>query len=540
MKLTPAQDAQIDEIMGLLRARANVLRPGGHDILANHDDPTEKRILKSREMTAREVSTISGQVADAEEEMNVSGRTYKYRPLDGAVAVHKVLYNTFGHVLQKKSWFVQPETRDVEIAPGVHQQVEWGQLVLPRQFGHDAILVIGEQRTADGLVLNLAARTTKRSTVEIEELYNLVQEELDANSIYRGQAITASDQPQFLDTALSGRDEVVFTLGTFNRLDDRVFSVIEKDHVYVELDDIGKKIVWLHGDYGTGKSQLIKKVAHLAVANGWTAVHVRPGVDSWDAALQMVRLYAPRVVVFVEDAESIAGQTDASAVSKMLDQLDGTEAKLLTQTLFVFTTNFIDKIQKAATRWGRADGIIRLGNMDRESCERLGYVELGESLAEDVDWDQVYAAMGGAVLDEGGLPARDEQNRIIFKAEADLTPAFMRQAFNTAKRITRIRRGRQHRVSTIELLDGVQDLQEQLLIHRSAPEPKPRENLTTALAAALRPMVREVILRELADFSGTVYDQARQAADDVVENRVNGAQINRESNGETWARVLTQ
>jgi hypothetical protein len=541
MKMTPAQDQVMNQIMELLRERGNILRPGGHEPLANHDDPQEKRVLKPREMPTRDVITIATRVAEAEEEMNVSSRTYRYRPLDGAVAVHNVLFKTFGAVLQKKSWFVQPQTINVEVAPGVHQQVEWGQLVLPPQFGADAILVVGETRTDEhGLVLNLAARTTKRTMGEIEVLFDLVQDELDAHSIYRGQAITASDQPQFLDVRGTSYDDVVFTQPTFNRLDFRLFSVIEKAHVYIDKGDTGKKIVWLHGDYGTGKSKLLKKLAAVAVAHGWTPIFVRPGVDTWDSALQMVRLYSPRVVVFVEDAESIAGATDAAAVSKMLDQLDGTEAKLLTQTLFVFTTNFIDKIQKAATRWGRADGIIRLGNMDRESTERLAVVELGDMLAKEIDWDTVYAAMGGAVLDEGGLPARDESGNIIFKVEADLTPAFMRQAFNTAKMVTAIRRGPRHKVTTGDLLDGVNDLQEQLLIHRAAPEPRQAPTLERSLAQALRPMVREAIATHLDSYRDVIYGVVSEAADNVVENRVNGAQINRESNGETWARVVTQ
>jgi hypothetical protein len=203
--------------------------------------------------------------------------------------------------------------------------------------------------------------------------------------------VTASEVPSFIDVSNVREDNLVFAAHTEARLDFRLFSVINKAHVYVKEGDDGKKIIWIYGDYGVGKSELAALLARLGTENGWTFALVRPGIDSWDYAIQMARQYAPKVIVFVEDAESVTGRSEAGEVSKMLDQLDGTEAKLLRQTLFVFTTNFIDKVQKAATRPGRADAIIRLGNLDRAGCERLAQIELGAMLAPDVDYDLVYA-----------------------------------------------------------------------------------------------------------------------------------------------------
>jgi hypothetical protein len=251
-------------------------------------------------------------------------------------------------------------------------------------------------------------------------------------------------------------------------------------------------------------------------------------------------MLAPRAFCIVEDAESVTGVDNPGQVAKMLDQLDGTDAKTIPQSTFVFTTNYIDKVQKAATRPGRADAIIRLGNLDRLGCERLAELELGDMLDEGIDFDRVYAAMGGVLLDEGGLPLLDDDGGLIFKAEADITPAFMRQAYNIAKTAAALDRGMRAKVSTDNLLAGIEDLQEQLLIHNAAPEPKPRDQLNSALQEALLPMVRRVVQSLLNDYAGVVYSQAREAADNVVESRIHGAEIRREADGETWARVSTQ
>jgi transitional endoplasmic reticulum ATPase len=538
-KTTEAQAQAFEAIAQLLRQHRGLIEPLEGPI--GYDPGAQIKLpLDPTKMALRDARTVIDAAIVAEEEYNDFTRSYRYRPVDGAVATNKVLREIYGQVLGKKTWFADPQMISVEVAPGLFVSVPWGAIQLPPTYGAKAYLNIGSTRDATyGTVLQLTVSAIKRAQPEVDEIFDRVARELDAHSIYRGQAVTASEQPTFIDVSNVRRDNVVYAEHTGRRLEFRLFSVIEKEHIYVSKGDDGKKIVWVYGDYGVGKSETAKLLAAIAVDNGWTFVHVRPGVDSWDYAMQMARQYAPKVVVFVEDAEGMTGADNADHVSRMLDQLDGTEAKLLRQTLFVFTTNFIDKVHKAATRPGRADAIIRLGNLDRAGCERLAMVELGDMLAADVDYDQVYAAMGGAVLDEGGMPALDDKGKIIFKPEAELTPAFMRQAFNTAKMAAAINRGPRHKVTTADLLDGVVDLQEQLMIHRSGPEAKPAPTLDRSLQQALKPMVDKAVARQLSEFAPTIHEIATSAADGVVEHRIDGARINREENGSTWARVVT-
>lgn len=534
---TKAQREALDAIMLSLAAFREVVVPGD-SIVTRHDDTHIAVPNLPVPMTERQAATELNKVADALETYTDVHRSYHYRPGDGAVAVAKVLRRVFGMALGKKTWFSDPQMISVETSRDVYASVPWGLLQLPITFGSEAQMNLG--MTGDpvyGSVLRITASVLKSSEPQLLALFDMIGAELAAHSIYKGQAVTASETPTFMDLTGVNEANVIYAAHTARRLNLRLWSRIRLSEALADHGDGGKKIIWLHGDFGTGKSETALLLAALAVEYGWTFVFVRAGVDNWAYALQMLRLYGPRVVIFVEDAETLT-KGDPEGVSRFLDQLDGIEAKAMRDVLILFTTNYIDQVQKAATRPGRADSIIRLGNLDREGTERLAALELGYTLGDDVDFDEVYAAMGGAVLDEGGLPARDEHGRLIFKPEAELTPAFMRQAFNTAKLVAVVNgMGTPEPIGTNDIIDGVVDLQEQLQIHRAGPEPKPAPTLERSLIAALQPMVAKVVEVQLEQLN--IYDPAYAAANDVVTSRIQGAEVVRHQDGKAWATVKT-
>jgi hypothetical protein len=459
-------------------------------------------------MALEEVVQVATDAIVAQREYNVYSRTYHHRPGDGAVAVNAVMHHIYGQFLGKRTWVQDPQLLDVEVSPGIHKSVPWGQCKMDPSFGTKAIMLIDE--TSDhtyGTVLKVSVSAIKKAQEAVEQIFDMIEEHLRRHSIYRGQAIYASDVPKFIDVSAPSR-EVVFTETTTRRLDFRLFSIVDKEHIHLELGNDGKQIIWIYGDYGTGKSEILDKLTRKAQHTGCSVIHVRPSVDKWDHALQLAKMLAPRVFVIVEDAESVTGVERPLDVAKMLDQLDGVDAKMLSQTTFVFTTNFIERVQKAATRPGRADAIIRLGNLDRKGCEALVRLEVGDMLADDVDFDEVYIACGG----EG-------------RAETEMTPAFMRKAFGLARDSAAFERGLYAKVSTENLLDGIEDMQEQLAIYRSAPEPKPSTTVEQLLVEALAPMVQQMMANELYDYSSTVYERAHEAADAVVEHRIHGVRI---------------
>jgi hypothetical protein len=417
----------------------------------------------------------------------------------------------------------------VEISLGVFKQVPWGQMVLPKTFGDDAVLNIGSTHHASyGQVLQLNVKAIKGVEVAVEALFDLIQRQLELNSIYKGKAVVATEVPTFMDLTKVNEANVVYAHHTARRLNYKLWSCIRLERAMLAYDTADKKVIWLYGDNGTGKSETALLLAKLCVEHEWTFIFVPAGVPgAWEYALQMQQLYGRegRVCLFGEDAELLVKGDDPLAASRNLDQLDGIVAKATKNTLTVFTTNHIEKLTRGQTRSGRTFDMIQLGNLDRAGTERLAQVVLGDTLADDVDFDVVYHAMGGI---DGGV--------------AGITPAFMRQAYTTAKLVAIVDGGgTPGPVTTEAILDGVQDLQEQLNIHLNAPQPKDPETLGQAFVEVLRPMVQDALtdLVTSDDLGQLLYDQAREAADSVVENRIHKASIIRESSGDTWARIAT-
>jgi hypothetical protein len=468
-------------------------------------------------------------MAAAEKAYNVFVRTYHYRPGDGAWATYNVMMNEWGRSHAKSDMFTMPRQQSVEISLGVFKQVPVGQMRLPSAFGNDAVLDIGS--TSDptyGEVLYLRAKAIKGVEIAVESLFDLVQAELEHNSIYKGQAVIATQVPTFMDLSKVNEANIVYAHHTARRLNYKLWSCIRLERAMLAYDTADKKVIWLYGDYGTGKSETALLLAKLCREHDWTFIFVPAGVPgAWEYALQMQQLYGRegRVAMFGEDAELLVKGDDPMAASRNLDQLDGIVAKATKNTLTVFTTNHMDQLSKGQTRYGRAFDLIKLGNLDRAGTERLAYIVLGDTLADDVDFDAVYAAMGGV---EGG--------------EAGITPAFMRQAYTTAKLVAIVDGGgTPGPVTTEAILDGVRDLQEQLNIHLNAPEPVKPETLGQAFAEVLRPMVHQALddLVASEQFAMAIYDQAQSGADYAVENRMHQAKIIRESDNSTWARIAT-
>jgi len=514
------EDAVMERLMGGRTQGDNLVRRHDESFAALPNDP-----YMDEEQWGDEMHRI----AKAKKNYNVFSRTYTYRPGDGAWATYNVLMNEWGRSHAKSDMFTMPQQRSVEISLGVFKQVPWGQMMLPKSFGDDAVLNISETfHDTYGIVLHLHVRAIKGVEVAVEALFDLIQRELELNSIYKGKAIIATEVPTFMDLSKVNEANVVYAHHTARRLNYKLWSCIRLERAMLAYDTADKKVIWLYGDNGTGKSETALLLAKMCVEHGWGFIFVPAGVPgAWEYALQMQALYGRegRVCLFGEDAELLVKGDDPLAASRNLDQLDGIVAKASKNTLTVFTTNHIEKLTRGQTRSGRTFDMIQLGNLDRAGTERLAYVVLGDTLADDVDFNAVYAAMGGV---EGGV--------------AGITPAFMRQAYTTAKLVAIVDGdGTPGPVTTEAILDGVIDLQEQLNIHLNAPQPKDPETLGSVFREVLRPMVLDSLDKMFGsdEFSQLLYDRSRSAADSVVENRIHRAQIVRESDESTWARIAT-
>jgi transitional endoplasmic reticulum ATPase len=331
-----------------------------------------------------------------ENEMSFS-RTFRYRPWDGAGATMRALRKAFGVVSQRGAGGLHggtpPELRTIPVSVTETDQIPWGGLGVAHLPG--CSLTFGAALDPDyGQLFSLSATGPRRYRHHIEGIFQLVEEELATNSMYRGKAFDGQEVPQFLD--LSGVDaaKVVYTEQVQDRLEADIWALIRYPEAMREMGLPLKRAVLLEGPYGTGKTLAGYLTAQTAQEHGWTFIYGRPGRDALEDVMATARLYQP-AVVFFEDVDTVASGDGVDHASRVLDILDGIQAKG-TEIICILTTNHIDRIHKGMVRPGRLDAVIHIGALDAPAIERLVHSLVPDDLIEStVDWQQVGAAMDG-------------------------------------------------------------------------------------------------------------------------------------------------
>jgi transitional endoplasmic reticulum ATPase len=342
------------------------------------------------------ISFLREKQTEDENEMNFS-RTFRYRPWDGARATMYALRKAFGVVSQRGASGLHggapPELRTVPVSVTETDQIPWGGLGVAHLPG--CTLTFGATQDPDyGQLFALSATGPRRYRHHIEGIFQLVGEELASNSMYRGKAFDGQEVPQFLDLSGVDSSKVVYTEQVYDRLEADIWALIRYPEAMRDMGLPLKRAVLLEGPYGTGKTLAAYLTAQTAQEHGWTFIYGRPGRDELEDVMATARLYQP-AVVFFEDVDAIANTDGVDHVSRMLDILDGIQAKG-TEIICILTTNHIDRIHKGMVRPGRLDAVIHIGALDAAAIERLVHSLVPDDLIEStVDWEQVGVAMDG-------------------------------------------------------------------------------------------------------------------------------------------------
>jgi transitional endoplasmic reticulum ATPase len=485
------QHELLDDALNLLREAGGGIH--GDDTIARHQGT---QILIPESMTLEEMVAVGVSQIEAENEINHYSRQYRYRPFDGARSTARVLKAVFGSVLGKtvNTFFGSEPPQLVDVWVGVDQseQVPWGRLGLPPKMGRKAYLDLGSVRDRElGPVFVLEAYAPRKWKAEIEGLFNFIEADLRNHSIYRGKAVTASDNPTFVDTTKIEFDDVVYTEQVMEDLEAYVWASIRYPQELRDRNMASKRVTIAYGKYGTGKTLLAYLTAKLC--EEWSEAHpddpisffqVRPGQDSWINAMQMGKIVG-RCIIFIEDIDIVFNPDTGQDLSLILDQLDGMLSKGSDVSL-IATTNFIDKIPKGVLRFGRTDVVLEIGNMDRPGLEKFTRHVIGDNLV-DVDFDAV------------------------FEACDDFTPSTVHEVLKRAQlRSMRRNDGKVGDINTHDLVGAARSLYPQLKLMEDARELQKRNELADAM-------------------NGVVQEAARKA--------VVGMNIVRESNGDTWATL---
>ena len=356
----------------------------------------------------------------------------------------------------------------IDVGVGETEQVPQGWIELT-QFEGGRIHLGSTSHAEFGAVFQVHVDVKKKFEGNIAGLFKLIQQYLETDSIYRGKAITASENPEFVDVSNIDPEDVIYTHEVMRKLKTYVWANIWYPDQLRAIGELVKRLTIVHGDYGVGKTLVAYLTAYYCMlvyaTHPITFIIVRPGQDNWVYAMQMAKLYG-RSIIFIEDIDTIIDTTSPKQISMVLDQLDGLRAKG-SDVSMIFTTNHIDKIHKGVLRPGRTDGEIEIGGMDEDGVVRFARRMIGDALTPDLDG-----------------PA-------FFKACEGYTPAYVREVFSRAKRTSLVNHEGElgHVIETQDLIDAANDLRPQLERMNDAPELTTRIGLDDAFQTMIEAAV---------------------------------------------------
>jgi transitional endoplasmic reticulum ATPase len=388
-------------------------------------------------------------------------RIYRFRPWDGARATMRALKRAFGMVSHKGTpgfFGSPPQLITINVDVNETEQVPWGVFEIPVLPGVEFTLYSSDDPEY-GTLFAVVAGGPRKHRFAVEGVFNLIQSELERESLYRGKAFNGAENPDFVDIKAVDRGKIVYSDETEAQLEANVWSLLRYTAKMRELRLPLKRAVLLEGPYGTGKTVGATITAQEAVANGWTFIYCRPGKDDVNQCMATARLYQP-AVVFVEDVDTISDPENNSrdGVARLLDLFDGVSAKN-TEIMVVMTTNHPEKIHKGMVRPGRLDAVIHIGELDSGGIERMTKVLIpAELLAMNVDWEQVGLAMAGFL------------------------PAYVKEAVDRAQRYNLARNdGVPTIIGTEDLVNAGLGLRPQLELMEGAPEASTQDTVGVAI-----------------------------------------------------------
>lgn len=388
---------------------------------------------------------------EREEKEHQFDRLYRFRPWDGAAALQRALLKMFGTVgigKRTQSFFFShpPEMRTINIGVNETMQVPWGEISV--QMLEGTIYLSTSEHQEYGELFHLFVTCPRKYRHHVEGLFKMVENELEAESIYRGKAIDGKDIPEFLDLESVDQHRVIYSDDVIQQLQANIWSLLSHSQTMREMEMPLKRAVLLEGPYGTGKTLAAYLTAQRAVSNGWSFVYCRPGRDSLDEVMSTARLYQPSVVFF-EDVDIVAhGDSEKrDAVTRLLDIFDGITAKG-TELLCIMTTNHPERIHKAMVRPGRLDAVIHIGSLDTNGIKRMIESSVPvDILDEHIDYEGIGDAMEGYL------------------------PAYVKEAIDRTMRYAIAREdGRPRKLDTEDFVLAASGLRDQLKLQEEAKE----------------------------------------------------------------------
>lgn len=278
---------------------------------------------------------------------------------DVLIALRRVTEREFGWMNgQADFWTGNPTEIDVVVdvknGKKVNERAFYGKFQITAWDAANAS--IGVQRGV--AYINIDAK--RKFSDVITNYFNLIREQLETASIYRGKSIVVSQKGDSLDF------EIIENKGSEKIVLNRPEQMVIDTFVIDSLGEPGKRCYLFTGGYGTGKTETAMQVGRVAVERHGMSFFYLKDATLFDNLLNQCKKYQP-CIVFLEDVDEIAsGEQRDSSMNKILNTLDGVQTKGNDLTV-IFTTNHPEKINSALRRPGRIDVMIKFENPDNDT-----------------------------------------------------------------------------------------------------------------------------------------------------------------------------
>lgn len=384
----------------------------------------EKKIIIPATMNKIQASKeLKRQWDDEETVISVDRQFEGWNWKDVLVAVKKAAERHFGWVQGKTvhTFFGPQRPTDIEVIVDIKN----GKKITETCFYGRFVATVWDEAEINVNPNHIAVTVKKRYAAEVREFFDLVQDILDKESIFRGRSIVVTKGEEF--------GQVVLNFDIFEmKQSDKI--VLNKDIEGIlqnfVIDDLGeenKRCYLFSGGYGNAKTETAMRVGAAGLQRGMSFFYCKDA-DVFHMLLAQAKNYQP-CIVFLEDLDEIGAGTKRDAdMNRILNTLDGVQTKNNKLTV-IFTTNHEKRINPALRRPGRIDLVIKFDNPDKEAVAKIYEVYL-KSIKPDVVLD--YAALAertpncpGAVVAEIAKRAvklcvkRGEVNDTLVQAAVD-------------------------------------------------------------------------------------------------------------------------
>ena len=306
----------------------------------------ERRIGKPEAMTPEQMVEVTTEYIAAQKEMTAIHHNFEARFDEVMVATIRVLRRYFGTIgrgqkIQTMFGPMPPQTKNIVVGltPTGEKVIESSVPVSAFAFaplGNNATINPATYNHPQyGQLGRLVFEVQKRVAPSVEGLIKLIEEEIKANSIYKGQVIDLAQSRDGDGYDLRHRhvkvdENLVYNPDVAQDLKYELWGNIIHSAQFEQNNMKPVFRVGMEGIYGSGKTETAMYTARLASENGMTAIIVKPSVtdkiQDIVAAFRIAEMYAPSLLVIEDWDKFFTGKnythSDESTITNLLDGAD--------------------------------------------------------------------------------------------------------------------------------------------------------------------------------------------------------------------------